>query len=365
MSINAIRSSIPSQFNRSTTISLIALGSSGLVASQLKSPWGFLLSSLLFATGVYSYFNEKKVTNQTRPQSYMMIDVNSPMPQPKAVTDKTDIGGVQFVSRDSLPGRVSEAVVQSLPRSIHSLDLSKCQPVQDMHGLVPHFPRNLLQLRVSSNESPTISPFNRLSLTCPNLKKLDVVQQKATAFCTMNFEGMQHLKSLEQLNLRGVYLTQDQVAKIPLNLKVLRMSTEVDSQAKGLAINAAIRLLQQRKNLKVTDHDGYPWQANAVAKTTTINATTFRHPVTIGSSLKSHYANASETGYPINKTLGAPRELPKTGSASVGTKTSSAVGNPTYRTLGAPRTTSAAPTAGSTPAGYANASETGFPIKKS
>ncbi|HSW71988.1 MAG TPA: hypothetical protein VLG44_01080 [Chlamydiales bacterium] len=272
--VSTIRSSLNQVFNQSTAIPFAVGGLVSIaLANHFKNNLGYIAAALLCTSSVVSYFNKKNVSNDTPqplPQpivnstsSYTVDISRSPASALKLLSQRADVKEIQFISGNSLPGNISSDVTKFLPKGVYKLDLSRCQPVQELLAVVKTFPKDLQQLRVSAKAASPSSPvFSALSKTCPTLKKMDIVQQKrADHSSLMHLDGMQSLTSLVQITLRGFYITVDQVGKVPVNLKELRMSSEVVSHERAAGIRLAIKALkQQRPNLKVLDLEGYPWQ---------------------------------------------------------------------------------------------------------
>lgn len=316
MAIAAIRANINMQsinrvFNKSTVAPFAGAGLLSTVmaiAGYYRSNFGFILPALLFASSAASYFNQKNITNNTRPiqrsraQNSYEIDVNKPqLAMLQTLSHRKDVDSIQFTSGHPQPGIITDKVMKLLPQSLNSLDLLRCQPVQDLLTLVNYFPKNLRQLRVAVREfTPTSTVFQAISSTCPLLRKIDMVNQKSTTFHQMNLDGLQSLPSLELLTLTGFYVTNDQVKKLP-HLKEIRMSKEIDSHETAALIKAAImNIKMQRPNVKVCDLAGYPWQPQFVEPHHALSSA--MHHVVTGvphystSSLKSGYANKTELG---------------------------------------------------------------------
>lgn len=272
--VSTVRSCLNQVFNQSRTIPYAVGGLiSFALANYFKNNLGYIASAVLFASSAVSYFNKKNVSNDTplplprpivnSPNSYTVDILRSPGAALKLLSQKAGVTEIQFISGNALPGNISSDVMKLLPKSVIRLDLSRCQPVQDLLPVIPTFSRNLQQLRVSAR-SPLASPsvFGALSRNCPTLKTLAIVQQKREGLPSrIDLDGMQNLTSLEQLTLSGFYITIYQVEKVPVNLKELRMSSEVDSFERAGAIRLVIKALKQKRpNLKVLDLEGFQWQ---------------------------------------------------------------------------------------------------------
>ncbi|HSW71986.1 MAG TPA: hypothetical protein VLG44_01070 [Chlamydiales bacterium] len=306
--VATIRSNFNQVFNQSPPV-LFAVG--GLLSFALRNYFkdnlGYVIAGILFGNSAICYFMGKNVTRSNpiiTPPNIHAVDpnsVSSVLNLQQKISQRTDVDGIQFVSAKGVPTSVSAQVMQLLPKSLPILDLGRCQPVQELGTLVHTFPKNLQQLRVTAREEVSVEHvFRQIPSTCPNLRRLIVVQQKSGSCGVMDLNGMQHLKSLEQLILEGLSFTEKQLSKLPPQLREIRMSTAVDSQPKAASILAAVNgLKKQKPSLRILDLHGLPWQLHL---TTTEPTRAYTGPMTpMGGSIhslntsipKSPYANAS------------------------------------------------------------------------
>lgn len=309
--VAAIRSNINHVFHQSPPV-LCAVGGllSFAVGNYFKNNLGYMIAASLFTAAAFSYFNGKNVTQAQRSNPIIhspnihAVDpnsVSSVLNLQQKTSQRTDVDGIQFINSRGFQTNVSAQVMQLLPKSLPILDLGRCQPVQELGTLVHTFPKNLQQLRVTAREEVSAEHvFRQIPGTCPNLRRLIVVHQKNGSCGVMDLNGMQNLKSLEQLILEGLFFTEKQLLKLPPQLREIRMSTAVDSQPKAASIMAAIAgLKHQKPSLRILDLHGLPWQLNL---TTTEPTRSHAFPMTPMSGsihhintgiTKSPYANAS------------------------------------------------------------------------